>query len=144
MTDQNHPPIANRLIMVDFDGTIVPWGELMASRPPFPGVADALRRFRDAGWRIGIFTSRMSRTWAAAAAGAAAGRMALVAVETGAERSTARGRSSRAVASLPPSVVWTSGADLAPSSCAKRGLAGASQSSAAITRNGLRLITSSS
>lgn len=49
--------------MVDFDGTIVPWGPLMADKAPFDGVAEALQQLKDEGYRIGIFTSRMSGTW---------------------------------------------------------------------------------
>lgn len=59
----NHPPMANRLIMVDFDGTIVPWGPLMERRPPYPGVAEAMQKLRAAGYRLGIFTSRLSPAW---------------------------------------------------------------------------------
>lgn len=64
-----HPQIANKLVMVDFDGTIVPWGPLMGTKEPFTGVASALARCHRQGYRIGIFTSRMSRTWAVYEAG---------------------------------------------------------------------------
>ena len=60
---ENHPPIANKLVMVDFDGTIVPWGPLMETRPPYEGVAEAMLGLRRKGYRIGIFTSRLSPTW---------------------------------------------------------------------------------
>lgn len=59
----NHPPMANRLVMVDFDGTIVPWGPLMEPRPPYEGAAEAMQKLRAAGYRIGIFTSRLSPAW---------------------------------------------------------------------------------
>ena len=59
----NHPPIANKLVMVDFDGTIIPWGPLMQPRAPFDGVAEALQMLSRKGFRIGIFTSRLSPTW---------------------------------------------------------------------------------
>ena len=63
----NHPRIANKLIMVDFDGTIVPWGPLMADKEPFPGVAAAMQQLKEWGFRLGIFSSRMSPTWTASA-----------------------------------------------------------------------------
>lgn len=63
------PPIADRLALIDFDGTIVPWGPLMGDKEPLPGAAEAIRALREAGYRIGIFTSRMSRTWARSVVG---------------------------------------------------------------------------
>lgn len=57
------PPQAKGLVMVDFDGTIVPWGELMGWKVPFDGVQEAMADMREAGYRIGIFTSRMSTKW---------------------------------------------------------------------------------
>lgn len=59
----NHPPIANKVVCIDFDGTIVPWGPLMAPKEPFPGVAQAIRELKARGYRIVIFTSRLSETW---------------------------------------------------------------------------------
>ena len=59
----SHPPIANKVVCIDFDGTIVPWGPLMAPKDPFPGVANAIRELKKAGYRIVIFTSRLSETW---------------------------------------------------------------------------------
>jgi FMN phosphatase YigB (HAD superfamily) len=59
----SHPPVANRTVCIDFDGTIVPWGELFADKEPFPGVREAMHRLRDAGYRIVIFTSRLSDYW---------------------------------------------------------------------------------
>lgn len=58
-----HPPIANRTICIDFDGTIVPWGKLMAPKHPFPGVGPAIRALKAEGYTIVIFTSRLSMTW---------------------------------------------------------------------------------
>lgn len=57
-------PAAHHIIMVDFDGTIIPWGPLMERRDPYPGVAAAMQALLVHGYRIGIFTSRMSRSWA--------------------------------------------------------------------------------
>jgi hypothetical protein len=59
----NHPPIANKVACIDFDGTIVPWGPLMAPKDPFPGVPDQIRALKAAGYSIVIFTSRFSPTW---------------------------------------------------------------------------------
>lgn len=61
------PPDNRKTVCVDFDDTIVPWGPLMADSTPFPGVPEAIRRLRDRGFRIVIFTSRMSGTWFKAA-----------------------------------------------------------------------------
>jgi len=58
-----HPPIANKVACIDFDGTIVPWGPLMAPKDPFPGVPEAIRNLAAAGYSIVIFTSRLSSSW---------------------------------------------------------------------------------
>jgi hypothetical protein len=63
--EKGHPPIADRLALIDFDGTIVPWGPLMGDKDPLPGAVEAIRDLKARGYRIGIFTSRLSRTWAA-------------------------------------------------------------------------------
>lgn len=57
------PPSAKRVVCVDFDGTIAPWGKLFDLPEPFPGVADAMRALRSAGYRIVILTSRLSEAW---------------------------------------------------------------------------------
>jgi hypothetical protein len=61
--DESIPPVARKVICVDFDATIVPWGELDAIIEPLPGAIKAIRDFKDAGYRIVILTSRMSPTW---------------------------------------------------------------------------------
>lgn len=58
-----HPPIAEGVVLVDFDGTIVPWGKLDEVPEPLPGAVAALRALKANGYRIGIFTSRLSATW---------------------------------------------------------------------------------
>lgn len=58
-----HPPVAAGVVLVDFDGTIRPWGALFGFEPPLTGVKTAMRKLRDDGYRIGIFTSRLSPTW---------------------------------------------------------------------------------
>lgn len=58
-----HSPVARRVALVDFDATIVPWGPLMADKEPYPGVPEAMRRLKQAGYRVVIFTSRFSPRW---------------------------------------------------------------------------------
>lgn len=59
-----HPPSAAKVVCIDFDGTIVPWGGLLdPKKKPFPGAAEAIQALRDSGWRIVILTSRMSPSW---------------------------------------------------------------------------------
>jgi hypothetical protein len=48
---------------VDFDATLFPWGPLDDDSPPLPHAKKALVAFRRAGYRIVIFTSRLSHTW---------------------------------------------------------------------------------
>lgn len=68
--DKGFPPVAEKVICIDFDGTIVPWGQpSMGPKDPFPGVADAIRRFKRDGWEIVIFTSRLSERWARSVVG---------------------------------------------------------------------------
>lgn len=57
------PPVAAGTILVDFDGTLFPWDDLFVENPPLPGAVDAMRRFKEAGLRIYIFTSRVSNVW---------------------------------------------------------------------------------
>lgn len=57
----------NRLhpvVCVDFDGTIKPWSDRMFDFPePLPFAAQAVRDLKEAGFRIVIFTSRLSQSW---------------------------------------------------------------------------------
>ena len=59
----SHPPIANGVVCVDFDGTIVPWGPLDANVLPKPSIVQAIRRLKDAGYHVVVFTSRLSPEW---------------------------------------------------------------------------------
>lgn len=59
----SHPPSAEGIVLVDFDGTLFPWGSLSRPVDPFPGAASALQILRNLGYRIGIFTSRLSPSW---------------------------------------------------------------------------------
>lgn len=58
-------PIGHRVVCVDFDGCLFPFGPLYAEEPPFPGAVDAMKRLRAAGYHIVILTSRLSETWLA-------------------------------------------------------------------------------
>jgi hypothetical protein len=63
---QTHPPSAHKRVLIDFDGTIVPWvADLMGEREPYDGVALAMRALDRRGYEIIIFTSRVSPTWCA-------------------------------------------------------------------------------
>ena len=57
------PPTARRVLAIDFDNTIAPWGPLFDLDPPFEGVAEAMNRAAQAGYRIVILTSRLSPRW---------------------------------------------------------------------------------
>jgi hypothetical protein len=61
--DEEHPPVARKVVCIDFDATIFPWGELNSEEPPLQDAIETIRAFKDAGYRIVIFTSRMSPTW---------------------------------------------------------------------------------
>lgn len=64
-----HPPSAARRVLVDFDKTIRPWGDLVAYVDPLPGAAEAMRALDAAGYEVIILTSRLSPTWWRAEAG---------------------------------------------------------------------------
>lgn len=66
INDHEIPPVAKGVICVDYDATLVPWGELDSVPEPLPGAVKALQRFKEAGYKIVILTSRMSPTWWAA------------------------------------------------------------------------------
>lgn len=68
-TDHGYSPVAHRVALVDFDSTMVPWGPLMEPKDLTPGTAEAIARLQDSGYRIVVFTSRMSRKWAASVVG---------------------------------------------------------------------------
>jgi len=54
-------------ICVDFDGTLVRWNDLMGP-PVFElGAVEAVRALSQAGFRIVVLTSRLSREWLRAA-----------------------------------------------------------------------------
>lgn len=59
------PPIADHIALVDFDGTMYPWGYLFSYPEPLPGAVEALQRLRMAGYTLVVFTSRLSPRWLA-------------------------------------------------------------------------------
>jgi len=58
-----HPPIAEGVVLVDFDGTIAPFGFLFDYPKPLPGVVDFMQKLAKADYRAVIFTSRLSTKW---------------------------------------------------------------------------------
>lgn len=56
-------PSARGVVLVDFDGVLYPWEPIMSEPDPLPGAVEAMQRFRRAGLRVVIFTSRLSPTW---------------------------------------------------------------------------------
>ena len=62
--EHQYAPIAHKVVCVDFDNTLFPWGEFFeVDAQPMPGAVDALKAFREAGFSIVIFSSRMSPRW---------------------------------------------------------------------------------
>jgi hypothetical protein len=61
--EKGHPPIADGVVLIDFDGTIAPFGHLFSFPEPLPGAIEALKKFQDAGIKVVIFTSRLSPLW---------------------------------------------------------------------------------
>jgi hypothetical protein len=58
-----HPPVAEGVVCVDFDGTIAPWGDLFGFPEPLPGAREFLEWLVDTGYTVVIFTSRLSTVW---------------------------------------------------------------------------------
>ena len=63
MEDRGHPPVADGVVCVDFDGTIAPWGDLFGFPEPLPGAREFLEMLVDTGYTVVIFTSRLSTVW---------------------------------------------------------------------------------
>jgi hypothetical protein len=61
--DDTHPPIANKVICVDYDATLVPWGGLDETPVPLDYAREAMNIFKRMWYKIVILTSRMSPTW---------------------------------------------------------------------------------
>jgi len=64
-----HSPVADKVVCIDFDATLVPWGPLMGDKELLPGAAEALLGFQKAGYKVVIWTSRMSQQWAISVVG---------------------------------------------------------------------------
>lgn len=60
-------PTAHGVLLVDFDGTLFPFGELFSDSPPLPGAAEAMRKLKAMGYTLRIFSSRLASTWLNAA-----------------------------------------------------------------------------
>lgn len=60
---KGHSPMAEGVVLVDWDGTIVKFGGLFDFPEPLPGAIEALKKFQDAGIKVVIFTSRLSPIW---------------------------------------------------------------------------------
>jgi hypothetical protein len=58
-----HPPVAAGVVLVDFDGTISPWGDLFGFPEPLPGAKEFLDFLNRQGYTIVLFTSRLSSVW---------------------------------------------------------------------------------
>jgi len=69
-TKNGYAPIAENVVLVDFDSTIRPWAALMdESVEPIPGAVEAINTLWRRGFDVYIFTSRMSPTWARSVVG---------------------------------------------------------------------------
>lgn len=59
-----HPPVADGVICVDFDGTITEWGNPLFAYPePQEGAVKFIKFLKDKGYKVYIFTSRLSSVW---------------------------------------------------------------------------------
>jgi ribonucleotide monophosphatase NagD (HAD superfamily) len=56
-------PTAADVVAVDFDGTIFPFVDIFGAPEPMEGAVDALKAFKEVGFRIVILTSRLSQRW---------------------------------------------------------------------------------
>jgi len=58
-----HPPVAEGVVLVDFDGTLYPFGALFGGEKPLPGARQAVNQLYAMGYQVVIFTSRLSERW---------------------------------------------------------------------------------
>lgn len=61
--DRGHPPVADGVILVDFDSTIRAWGGLFDFKEPIAGAGEFLRNLKAQGYKLVLFTSRLSTVW---------------------------------------------------------------------------------
>lgn len=62
---RGYPPEAHKVVCIDYDGTLFPFGFLDADPEPHAGAVAATQRLKAAGYRIVIFTARLSPSWLA-------------------------------------------------------------------------------
>jgi hypothetical protein len=62
---RGYPPQAHRLVAVDYDGTLFPFGYVDDEPAPLPGAIEAVARLKAHDYRVWVYTSRLSPTWVA-------------------------------------------------------------------------------
>jgi hypothetical protein len=60
---RGQPPMADGVILIDFDGVIAPFGHLFDFPPPMKDSIESIRAYKAAGWKVYVFTSRLSPIW---------------------------------------------------------------------------------
>ena len=60
---KGHAPMAEGIILIDFDGTIAPFGPLFEEMEPLPQAIETIKDFQQHGFKVIIFTSRLSPIW---------------------------------------------------------------------------------
>lgn len=55
--------MASKVVALDFDGCLYPFVDIYAAPKPNAGARKAAERLKSKGYRIVIFTSRLSPTW---------------------------------------------------------------------------------
>jgi hypothetical protein len=58
-----YAPIGEGVLLVDYDGTLFPWAPLFADVEPLPGAVEAMKKLREAGYKLRIYSSRLSSAW---------------------------------------------------------------------------------
>lgn len=61
--EAGHPPMADKVALIDFDGCMYPFGYLFDFPDPLPDMVDFMRMLKKSGFHIVIFTSRLSPKW---------------------------------------------------------------------------------
>lgn len=61
--NKGHPPMADKVALIDFDGTLFPFGFLFDFPPPLPGAIEGVKALQKAGYSVWIFTSRLHPEW---------------------------------------------------------------------------------
>ncbi len=63
INSEGMPPSARGVALLDYDGTIFPFGGLHDQKEPKPGAVETIQWLKEQGWTIVIFTSRLSPSW---------------------------------------------------------------------------------